>query len=69
MFGEITNSSFKGKYKKTKDDGEQQTLLGLSLMDDFECFGYLSDDGNSINISEIDPKKNITISLQRKIIL
>ncbi len=67
--GEITNSSFKGKYKKTKDDGEQQTLLGLSLIDNFECFGYLSDDGNSINISEIDPKKNITISLQRKVIL
>jgi len=64
--GVITNSSFKGKYKKTKEGSESHTLLGSFSMADFECFGYISDDGQLLSLAAEDASKKFNMLLRRK---
>ncbi len=66
LSGLITNSSFKGKYKKTKEGGEEHGFLGLSLKADSECMGYLSDDHETISLVAEDADKKFKMLLRRK---
>jgi len=65
LSGLITNSSFKGQYKKTKEGGEGHSFLGLSLNADFECLGYLSDDDKTISLVAEDAEKKFKMLLTR----
>lgn len=66
LSGIMTNSSFKGKYKKTKEGCESHTLLGSFSMADFECFGYISDDGQFLSLAAEDASKKFNMLLRRK---
>ena len=65
LSGLVTNSSFKGKYKKTKEGGEAHTLLGISLNANFECLGYISEDGEAISLVAEDADKKFMMLLSR----
>lgn len=64
--GKVTKSSFQGRYKKTKETGQEYTgLLGLSSNKDIACLGILSDDGSSISLVAEDYKNDFSMVLKR----
>ena len=64
--GKIAKSSFQGRYKKTKESGQEYAgLLGLSSNKDIACIGILSDDGSTICLVAEDYKNDFSMVLKR----
>ncbi|WP_299195577.1 hypothetical protein [uncultured Amphritea sp.] len=63
--GEVSGSTFKGKYTRKKKDNSPNTLLGLAGNTSQSCIAYISNDDNQINLISTKLKDDFSLCLTR----
>ena len=63
--GQVSGSTFIGRYRKVKQQGQQETLFTLTSNQDFKCIGFVSEKGDSLSIISESIKDGLNIKLTR----